>query len=60
MSDKYFDFLLKEIINHEVNKVLDKIEEEISNLKGTFPSEYYLKIIDKYRDNNEIKESGEK
>ena len=33
--------------------VLDKIEKEISNLKGTFPSEYYLKIIDKYRESEE-------
>lgn len=29
--------------------VLDEIMTEISELKGTFPKEYYLAIIDKYR-----------
>ena len=43
MSNEYLDFAVKEIVNHEVNKVLDEIEEEISNLKGTFPSEYLFK-----------------
>lgn len=34
-------------------EVLDKIKAEISKLKGTFPNEYYLKIIDKYRAESE-------
>ena len=29
---------------------LDKIRAEISELKGTFPKEYYLAIIDKHRE----------
>ena len=32
------------------SKALDEIRAEISKLKGTFPNEYYLKIIDKYRE----------
>ena len=28
--------------------VLEKIRAEIEQLKGTYPNEYYLKIIDKY------------
>lgn len=35
-----------------LNEVLDEIRAEISKLKGTFPNEYYLKIIDKYREEN--------
>lgn len=27
---------------------LEKIRAEIEQLKGTYPNEYYLKIIDKY------------
>lgn len=33
MSNKYLDFALKEIVNHEVNEVLDKIRAEIERQK---------------------------
>lgn len=36
-------------LEDEVNEVLFKIRAEMSELKGTFPNEYYLAIIDKYR-----------
>ena len=35
--------------NERLHDALDKIVAEISELKGTFPSEYYLAIIYKYR-----------
>ena len=55
MSDKYFDFLLKEIINREVNEVLDKIKAEIIELRikqnvGVLDC---LDIIDKYRESED-------
>ena len=28
---------------------LDKLREEVANVKGLFPNKYYLKLIDKYR-----------
>lgn len=59
MSNKYLDFALKEIVNHEVNEVLDKIRAEIENtMKYQYAvgeNEYAegfeksLEIIDKYK-----------
>ena len=55
MSNKYLDFALKEIINHEVNEVLDKIKAEIIELRikqnvGVLDC---LDIIDKYRESED-------
>ena len=35
-----------------LSEVLDEIKAEMSKLKGTFQNEYYLKIIDRYREEN--------
>ena len=35
--------------------VLEKIRAEIEQLKGTYPNEYYLKIIDKYASECRVK-----
>lgn len=34
--------------NERLHDAIEKIRSEISELKGTFPNEYYLSIIDKY------------
>ena len=57
MSNKYFDFALKEIVNHEVNNVLDKIRAEIEQMNNIDYVEpitvnEVLQIIDKYRREN--------
>ena len=58
MSNKYLDFALKEIVNHEVNDVLDKIRAEIEQTadeeqkydeKWAIGLRYAVKIIDKYK-----------
>lgn len=50
---KHIDSLMckevKEAIEMSKVDVLNEIRAEISDLKGTFPNEYYLAIIDKYR-----------
>ena len=58
MSNKYLDFALKEIVNHEVNAVLDKIRAEIdshcSDNRDRNDGLYIaMKIIDKYRAESE-------
>ena len=64
MSNKYLDIALKEIVNHEVNKVLDKIRAEIQeNINYNKKMNYQgivagllltLDIIDKYRESEDI------
>lgn len=39
--------------NERLHDAIEKIRAEISDLKGTFPNEYYLAIIDKYRKETE-------
>ena len=64
MSNKYLDIALKEIVNHEVNKVLDKIKDEIE--QNAYPIVHgvnnhekgmtlygILQVIDKYRAESE-------
>ena len=58
MSNKYLDFALKEIVNHEVNDVLDKIRAEIdgycSDNRDRNDGLYIaMKIIDKYKAESE-------
>ena len=58
MSNKYLDFALKEIVNHEVNDVLDKIRTEIdgycSDNRDRNDGLYIaMKIIDKYRESKD-------
>ena len=67
MSNKYLDFALKEIVNHEVNDVLDKIRAEIEEQvleslsdggDDWFTAEKVndcLEIIDKYKAESEDK-----
>ena len=63
MSNKYLDFALKEIVNHEVNDALEKIRAEIIKLQTykcfedtekLVALDEVLQIIDKYKGESEI------